>query len=142
MHNQPSEMVLLAYPDRFFTSPGWTGIRSRATLPPSPVHASRSASDGDLPRAHRTARPPGPLRRVRAPRRRVARPAAGGGGGAAPPPRGGAGGGLALRVLQAACVVATLAAATYKVFELDRFFVPKELVLHLAALLSVVLCLG
>src|SRR3954454_2199565 len=77
MHNQPSEMVLLAYPDRFFTSPGWTGIRSRATLPPSPVHASRSASDGDLPRAHRTARPPGPLRRVRAPRRRVARPAAG-----------------------------------------------------------------
>jgi O-antigen ligase len=49
---------------------------------------------------------------------------------------------LALRVLQAACVVATLAAATYKVFELDRFFVPKELVLHLAALLSVVLCLG
>jgi O-antigen ligase len=49
---------------------------------------------------------------------------------------------LALRVLQVACVVAVLAAATYKVFELDRFFVPKELVLNLAALLAAVLCLG
>lgn len=49
---------------------------------------------------------------------------------------------LALRVLQAALIAAPLAAATYKQFELDRFFVPKELVLHLAALLAAVLCLG
>jgi O-antigen ligase len=49
---------------------------------------------------------------------------------------------LALRVLQVACVAAVLAAATYKLFELDRFFIPKELVLNLAALLAVVLCLG
>ena len=49
---------------------------------------------------------------------------------------------MALRVLQAACVMAALAAATYKLFELDRFFVPKELVLHLAALLAAVLCIG
>ncbi|HET7231026.1 MAG TPA: O-antigen ligase family protein [Longimicrobium sp.] len=49
---------------------------------------------------------------------------------------------LALRVLQIACVMVVLAAATYKSFELDRFFVPKELVLHLAALLAGVLCLG
>ncbi|HET7463483.1 MAG TPA: O-antigen ligase family protein [Longimicrobium sp.] len=49
---------------------------------------------------------------------------------------------LALRILQAACVAVVLAAATYKSFELDRFFVPKELTLHLAALLAGVLCLG
>ena len=49
---------------------------------------------------------------------------------------------LALRVLQVACVAVVLVAATYKLFELDRFFVPKELVLHLAALLAAVLCLG
>jgi O-antigen ligase len=35
-----------------------------------------------------------------------------------------------------------LAAATYKSFELDRFFIPKELTLNLAALLVAVLCLG
>jgi O-antigen ligase len=49
---------------------------------------------------------------------------------------------LALRILQAGCVLVVLAAATYKSFELDRFFVPKELTLNLAALLAGVLCLG
>ncbi|HEX8696248.1 MAG TPA: O-antigen ligase family protein [Longimicrobium sp.] len=49
---------------------------------------------------------------------------------------------LALRALQAGAVLVVLAAATYKVFELDRFFVPKELALHLTALVAGVLCLG
>ena len=49
---------------------------------------------------------------------------------------------LALRILQTACIAVVLAAATYKSFELDRFFVPKELVLHLAALLVGALCLA
>lgn len=49
---------------------------------------------------------------------------------------------LALRILQAGCVLVVLAAATYRSFELDRFFIPKELTLHLAALLAGVLCLG
>lgn len=49
---------------------------------------------------------------------------------------------LALRVLQAACVAVVLVAATYKSFELDRFFIPKELTLNLAALLAAVLCLA
>lgn len=48
----------------------------------------------------------------------------------------------ALRILQVALVAVILAAATWKSFELDRFFVPKELVLNLAALLAGVLCLG
>jgi O-antigen ligase len=49
---------------------------------------------------------------------------------------------LALRVLQAGAVAVVLAAATYKVFELDRFFVPKEVVLHLTALVAGLLCLA
>lgn len=49
---------------------------------------------------------------------------------------------LALRILQAACVAVVLVAAQYKSFELDRFFLPKELTLNLAALLCGVLCLG
>jgi O-antigen ligase len=49
---------------------------------------------------------------------------------------------LALRVVQVGAVAVVLAAATYRVFELDRFFVPKELVLHLTALLAGILCLG
>lgn len=49
---------------------------------------------------------------------------------------------LALRVLQAGAVAVVLAAATYRVFELDRFFVPKELVLHLTAFLAGMLALG
>jgi O-antigen ligase len=43
---------------------------------------------------------------------------------------------LTLRVLQLGAVAVVLAATTYRVFELDRFFVPKELVLHLTALLA------
>ena len=47
----------------------------------------------------------------------------------------------ALRVLQAGAVAIVLAAAPYKLFELDRYFVPKELVLHLTALLAVLACI-
>jgi O-antigen ligase len=46
----------------------------------------------------------------------------------------------ALRVLQAGAVAMVLAAAPYKLFELDRYFVPKELVLHLTALVAVLAC--
>jgi O-antigen ligase len=46
---------------------------------------------------------------------------------------------LALRVIQIGALAAVLAASTYKVYELDRFFVPKELVLHLVALLAGIL---
>ena len=49
---------------------------------------------------------------------------------------------LALRLLQAGAVAVVLASATYRSFELDRFFIPKELALHLTALLVAVLCLG
>jgi len=49
-----------------------------------------------------------------------------------PEPRGRA----ALRVLQAGFVVAALAVVTWRAFELDRFYVPKELVLHLTALVA------
>jgi O-antigen ligase len=49
---------------------------------------------------------------------------------------------MALRVLQAGAVAVILVASTYKVFELDRFFVPKELVLHLTAFLAGILVLG
>ncbi|MGH7445705.1 MAG: O-antigen ligase family protein, partial [Longimicrobiales bacterium] len=45
----------------------------------------------------------------------------------------------ALRVLQAGAVLVVLAAATWKAFELDRFFVPKELVLHLSACIAALL---
>src|SRR5688572_33073472 len=38
-------------------------------------------------------------------------------------------------LLQLGLIAVALAALPYKLFELDRFFVPKELVLHLAALL-------
>jgi O-antigen ligase len=46
----------------------------------------------------------------------------------------------ALRVLQSGAIAIVLAAATYKLFELDRYFVPKELALHLTALAAVVAC--
>lgn len=48
----------------------------------------------------------------------------------------------ALRAVQAGAVLAVLVAATYKTFELDRFYVPKELVLHLTALVAGLLCVG
>ncbi len=38
-------------------------------------------------------------------------------------------------VIQAGMILAVVAALPYKVFELDRYFVPKELVLHMAALI-------
>src|SRR3954466_2625595 len=47
----------------------------------------------------------------------------------------------ALRVLQFGAIAVVLAAAPYKVFDLDRFFVPKELVLHATALSATLLCL-
>src|SRR4051812_44674791 len=48
----------------------------------------------------------------------------------------------ALLLLQAGAVAVVLAAAVYKQFELDRFFVPKELVLHVVAVLASLLCLS
>jgi len=47
----------------------------------------------------------------------------------------------ALRVLQAGALAVVLAAAPYKTFDLDRFFVPKELVLHVVALVATLCCL-
>ncbi len=48
---------------------------------------------------------------------------------------------MALRVLQVGAIAVVLAAAPYKAFDLDRFFVPKELILHATALIATVLCL-
>jgi O-antigen ligase len=48
----------------------------------------------------------------------------------------------ALRVLQIGAVVVTLAAVTDRAYELDRFFVPKELTLHLAAVIAGLLAAG
>ena len=48
----------------------------------------------------------------------------------------------ALHVLQAGAIAVVLVALPYKVFDLDRFFVPKELVLHVAAALAALLCLA
>ena len=45
----------------------------------------------------------------------------------------------ALRVLQAGALAVVLVAAPYKTFDLDRFFIPKELVLSVAALVATVL---
>jgi O-antigen ligase len=50
-------------------------------------------------------------------------------------------GGGALRVLQSGAIAIVLAAATYKLFELDRYFIPKELALHLTALAAIIACL-
>ncbi len=46
----------------------------------------------------------------------------------------------ALRVLQVGSIAIVLAAATYRLFELDRYFVPKELALHLTALAAIIAC--
>src|SRR6185295_18429528 len=43
---------------------------------------------------------------------------------------------LALHVLQLGAIAVILAVTTYRAFDLDRFFVPKELVLHATALLA------
>lgn len=42
-------------------------------------------------------------------------------------------------IIQAGVILAVIAALPYKVFELDRYFVPKELVLHAAALIIAVM---
>ncbi len=47
----------------------------------------------------------------------------------------------AVRVLQAGALLVVLAATPYKTFELDRFFVPKELVLHVTAAVALLLVL-
>lgn len=47
-----------------------------------------------------------------------------------------------LRILQFGAIAVILAAAPYKQFDLDRFFVPKELALHVVALLATLLCLA
>src|SRR5436305_1426377 len=46
------------------------------------------------------------------------------------------GGSLALRVLQIGAIAVILGVTTFHAFELDRFFVPKEFVLHVAAALA------
>jgi hypothetical protein len=48
----------------------------------------------------------------------------------------------ALLVLGVGAVAVVLAAAVYKQFELDRFFVPKELVLHVVATVAGLCCLA
>ena len=49
--------------------------------------------------------------------------------------------GLALRALQVGAIAVVLAAAPYKTFDLDRFFVPKELALGITALVASLLCI-
>ena len=49
---------------------------------------------------------------------------------------------LALHVLQLGAVAVVLAAAPYKAFDLDRYFVPKELVLHATAALAALLLIA
>ena len=44
-------------------------------------------------------------------------------------------------LLQAGVILAVVVALPYKIFELDRYFVPKELVLNVAALLVAILLL-
>src|SRR5260370_9242290 len=46
---------------------------------------------------------------------------------------------LALRVMQIGAIAVVLAATTFNAFELDRFFVPKELSLHVTAVLAALL---
>jgi O-antigen ligase len=49
---------------------------------------------------------------------------------------------LALYVLQFGALAVVLAALPYKAFDLDRYFMPKELVLHVCAGVAAVLCIG
>lgn len=48
---------------------------------------------------------------------------------------------LALRMVQLGAIAVVLATSTHRMFDLDRFFVPKELVLHLTAVVSGLLAL-
>src|SRR5512141_2967117 len=43
---------------------------------------------------------------------------------------------LALRTLQLGAIAVVLAVSTFHAFELDRFFVPKELALHVTAIVA------
>ena len=49
---------------------------------------------------------------------------------------------LALLLVQIGVVLVVLIALPYKTFDLDRFFVPKELVLHATAAIAALLCLS
>src|ERR1044071_7175821 len=49
---------------------------------------------------------------------------------------------IALVLLSVAAVAIVLAAAPYKTFDLDRYFVPKELVLNTSALIAAWLCIS
>jgi O-antigen ligase len=46
----------------------------------------------------------------------------------------------AMRVVQAGAIAVVLAALPYKTFDLDRYFVPKELVLHITATIAAIAC--
>jgi len=61
---------------------------------------------------------------------------------AAPTTAGGGRERLALHLVQLGLVLIVLIALPYKTFDLDRFFVPKELVLHATAVLAALLCLS
>ena len=45
-------------------------------------------------------------------------------------------------ILQAGAIAVVLAAAPYKTFELDRFFVPKEVLLNVTAGIATLLCVA
>jgi len=49
---------------------------------------------------------------------------------------------LALHVLQVGAIAIVLVALPYKVFDLDRYFVPKELALHVCAAIAALLCVS
>jgi O-antigen ligase len=49
---------------------------------------------------------------------------------------------VALHVLQAGAIAVVLASLPYKAFDLDRYFVPKELVLHVCAAAAALLCIS
>jgi hypothetical protein len=49
---------------------------------------------------------------------------------------------IALHLVQLGLVLIVLIALPYKTFDLDRFFVPKELVLHVTAAIAALLCVG
>src|SRR3954451_4621007 len=48
----------------------------------------------------------------------------------------------ALYILSVSAIAVVLASVPYKAFDLDRYFVPKELVLHLCAATAALLCLA
>ena len=49
---------------------------------------------------------------------------------------------IAMVVLQLGAIAVVLAVTPFKLFDLERFFIPKELVLHAAAFLCVLFCVG